>query len=484
MNGSVMVVGTASHAGKSVLVTALCRILSRRGVRVAPFKSQNMALNSYVCRDGSEIGRAQVVQAEAAGIEPEMDMNPILLKPTNNRQVQVVLHGRIYQTMSAGEYYEQKSLFLEKALESFHRLASRFDVIVLEGAGSAAEVNLKERDIVNLPFAKAVGSPAVLVADIDRGGVFASIVGTFALLDDEERDLIRGFIINRFRGDLRLFSGGPEFLEKRTGRPCLGVLPYIESLRIDQEDSVSLEEHESRAGVFRVGVIRLPHISNYTDFNPLECIPGVTLEYLSEPDTSGPIDLLIIPGTKNTIADLRWLIDRGFKKLLVDVLERGGWVLGICGGYQMLGQKVSDPNGAEEGGVQAGLDFLPVETELDINKVTVQSRGRTFLGPVVAGYEIHMGITDHPKSINPFLVKEDGQKDGAVLGRLAGTYFHGLFENENFTEKFLTVVAESRRIDWRPGPVRYSKEAEYDRLAAVAREHLDIERILGMMSRG
>jgi len=484
MNGSVMVVGTASHAGKSVLVTALCRILSRRGVRVAPFKSQNMALNSYVCRDGSEIGRAQVVQAEAAGIEPEVDMNPILLKPTNNRQVQVVLHGRIYQTMSAGEYYEQKSLFLEKALESFHRLASRFDVIVLEGAGSAAEVNLKERDIVNLPFAKAVGSPAVLVADIDRGGVFASIVGTFALLDDEERDLIRGFIINRFRGDLRLFSGGPEFLEKRTGRPCLGVLPYIESLRIDQEDSVSLEEHESRAGVFRVGVIRLPHISNYTDFNPLECIPGVTLEYLSEPDTGGPIDLLIIPGTKNTIADLRWLIDRGFKKLLLDVLERGGWVLGICGGYQMLGHKVSDPNGAEEGGVQAGLDFLPVDTELDINKVTVQSRGRTFLGPVVAGYEIHMGITDHPKSINPFLVKEDGQKDGAVLGRLAGTYFHGLFENANFTEKFLTVVAESRRIDWRPGPVRYSKEAEYDRLAAVAREHLDIERILGMMSRG
>jgi adenosylcobyric acid synthase len=205
----------------------------------------------------------------------------------------------------------------------------------------------------------------------------------------------------------------------------------------------------------------------------------VTLEYLSEPDTSGPIDLVIIPGTKNTIADLRWLIDRGFKKLLLDVLERGGWVLGICGGYQMLGQTVSDPNGAEEGGVQAGLDFLPVETELDINKVTVQSRGRTFLGPAVTGYEIHMGITDHLKSINPFLVKEDGQKDGAVLGRLAGTYFHGLFENADFTEKFLTVVAESRRIEWRPGPLRYSKEAEYDRLAAVAREHLDIERILG-----
>jgi adenosylcobyric acid synthase len=482
MKGSLIVVGTASHAGKSVLVTALCRILNQRGIRVAPFKSQNMALNSYVCRDGSEIGRAQVVQAEAAGIEPEVDMNPILLKPTNDRQMQVVLHGRVYQTMSAGEYYEQKSFFLQKALESFHRLSSRFDVIVLEGAGSAAEVNLKDRDIVNLPFAKAVGSPALLVADIDRGGVFASVVGTFALLGDEERDLIRGFIINRFRGDLRLFSGGPEFLEKRTGRPCFGVLPYIESLRIDQEDSVSLEDHESRTGAFRIAVIRLPHISNYTDFNPLESISGVALEYLSEPEAGSPVDLLIIPGTKNSIADLRWLIDRGFKKLLLDVLERGGWVLGVCGGYQMLGRKVSDLRGAEEGGVQGGLDLLPVETELDINKVTVQSRGRSFLGPAVTGYEIHMGKTDHVKFINPFLIKEDGEKDGAVSGRVAGTYFHGLFENVDFTERFLAIVAESRRLEWRPGRVGYSKDAEYNRLAAVAREYLDMEKILGMLS--
>src|SRR5215510_5379736 len=482
MKGSLMVVGTASHAGKSVLVTALCRILRQRGIRVAPFKSQNMALNSYVCRDGSEIGRAQVVQAEAAGIEPEVDMNPILLKPTNDHQMQVVLHGRVYATMSASEYYEQKPFFLQKALESFHRLASRFDVVVLEGAGSAAEVNLKDRDIVNLPFAKAVGSPAVLVADIDRGGVFASVVGTFALLPDDERDLVRGFIINRFRGDLRLFSGGPEFLEKRTARPCFGVLPYIESLRIDQEDSVSLEDHESRSGAFRVGVIRLPHISNYTDFNPLESISGVTLEYLTEPETSRPIDLVIIPGTKNTISDLRWLNNRGFKKLLVDVLERGGWVLGICGGYQMLGQKISDPNGAEEGGVQAGLDFLPVRTELDIKKVTVRSRGRSFLGPAVAGYEIHMGKTDHVKSTNPFLIKDAGEEEGAVVGHVAGTYFHGLFENADFTEKFLALVAESRQLEWRPGPVHHSKEGEYNRLAAVAREHLDMEKILETLS--
>jgi adenosylcobyric acid synthase len=478
MKGYLMIVGTASHAGKSILVTALCRILMQRGIRVAPFKSQNMALNSFVCGDGSEIGRAQVAQAEAAGIAPEVDMNPILLKPTNNRQIQVVLQGRVYGTMTAGEYYERKSFFFEKSLESFHRLASKFDVILLEGAGSAVEVNLKDRDIVNLPFAAAVGAPAVLVADIDRGGVFASIVGTFALLDDAERSRLRGFIINRFRGDLRLFAGGTEFLERHTGRPCLGVLPYIESLRIDQEDSVSLEDHRTRSGSFAVGVIRLPHISNYTDFNALESVPGVSLRYLSQSETLPALDLVIIPGTKNTIADLQWLVNCGFKELLVQTLERGGWVFGICGGYQMLGRRVSDPNGVEEGGSQVGLDLLPVETELEVHKVTVQSKGRSFFGPDVAGYEIHMGRTRYLKSVDPFITKEDGSKDGAIEGRIAGTYFHGLFENAGFTEKFLTLVAEGRRLDWRPGAIRHSKEDEYDRLAAVVREHLDVERIL------
>ena len=300
MKSSLMIVGTASHAGKSILVTALCRLLKQRGVRVAPFKSQNMALNSFVCRDGSEIGRAQVAQAEAAGIEAEADMNPILLKPTGCREIQVVLHGRVHGTMSADEYYERKPFFFEKSLESFHRLASRFDVIVMEGAGSAAEMNLKDRDIVNLPFAKAVGSCAFLVADIDRGGVFASIVGTFALLEDEERDLIRGFIINRFRGDLKLFAGGTEFLEKRTGRRCLGVLPFIEGLHIDQEDSVSLEDHRTRPGSFRVGVIRLPDISNYTDFNPRDRMPGVALEYLSEVGMTRRVEEVFAPDVELT----------------------------------------------------------------------------------------------------------------------------------------------------------------------------------------
>src|SRR5437867_348530 len=301
MRRSLMILGTASHVGKSIIVTALCRVFRQRGLVVAPFKSQNMALNSFVCRDGSEIGRAQVAQAEAAGVEPESDMNPILLKPATDRKIQIVLHGRVYRTMTASEYYEQKPFFFKEALESFNRLAQRFDVVLIEGAGSAVELNLKDRDIVNLPFAKAVGSRVLLVADIDRGGVFASIVGTFELLDKDERDLISGFVINKFRGDLGLFSGATEFLEKRTGRACFGVLPYIEDLRIDQEDSVSLEDHRASRGAFRVGVIALPHMSNYTDFNALESIPDLALEYLNEPPVRSQLDLVIIPGSKNTI---------------------------------------------------------------------------------------------------------------------------------------------------------------------------------------
>jgi adenosylcobyric acid synthase len=477
MSRSLMIVGTASHVGKSILVTALCRILHRDGVRAAPFKSQNMALNSYVCTDGSEIGRAQAAQAEAAGIEPEGDMNPILLKPTGDRRIQVVLHGRVHGTMTATEYYEQKSFFFEESLGSFHRLASKFDVIILEGAGSAVEVNLKDRDIVNLPFAKAVGSRALLVADIDRGGVFASVAGTFDLLDDEERGIVRGFIINRFRGDLSLFKGGPEFLEKHTGRPCFGVVPYIESLRIDQEDSVGLDDRRAQSGSFRAAVIRLPHISNYTDFNALECVPGVAVEFLSEPAANQLVDLVIIPGTKNTIGDLRWLIDQGFRRLLVDTLERGGWVLGICGGYQMLGRNVSDPFNVEDGGTADGLRLLPVDTDLGLTKVTVQSKGKSFLGPGVGGYEIHMGRTVQFEPVDAFLTKEGGTADGAVLGHIAGTYFHGLFDNPDFTAKFLTMVAEDRKLEWRPGPCTYSKDDEYGRLAAVVRAHLDVKRI-------
>jgi adenosylcobyric acid synthase len=470
-----MVVGTASHVGKSIVVTALCRILRQDGVRVAPFKAQNMALNSYVCSDGSEIGRAQVAQAEAAGLEPEADMNPILLKPTGDRRIQVVLHGRVYQTMNAIEYYEKKPFFLAEALASFRRLASRFDVILLEGAGSAAEVNLRNRDIVNLPFAKAVGARALLVADIDRGGVFASVVGTFGVLENDERDIIRGFLINRFRGDIGLFRGGPEWLEQRTGRPCLGVLPFMESLRIDQEDSVSLEDRTRRTGEFRVGVIRLPHIANYTDFNALEALEGVAVEYLAEPGT--PVDLLIVPGTKNTIGDLRWLVQRGFDKYIRETLEQLGWVLGICGGYQMLGRNICDPFGVEEGGSQVGLGLLPVETTLSREKVTVRSQGRSFLGVPVAGYEIHMGHTVSLEAVRALITKDDGTSDGVLSGRLAATYFHGLFDNPEFTTGFLALVAKERGLAWRPSQSGHNKEDEYNRLAQTFREHVDVQRI-------
>jgi adenosylcobyric acid synthase len=482
-----MVVGTASHVGKSIVVTALCRIMQQDGFRVAPFKSQNMALNSYVCSDGSEIGRAQVVQAEAAGLEPETDMNPILLKPTGDRRIQVVLHGRVYQTMSATAYYEKKSFFFSEALASFHRLASRFDVILLEGAGSAAEINLRERDIVNLPFARAVGAGALLVADIDRGGVFASVAGTFGVLDDDERDIIRGFLINRFRGDIALFKDGPEWLERRTGRPCLGIMPFMESLRIDQEDSVSLEDRTHQTGEFRVGVIRLPHIANYTDFNALETLEGVAVEYLSE--AGMPVDLLIIPGTKNTISDLRWLLQRGFNNYIFDTLERRGWVLGICGGYQMLGQKISDPFAVEEGGSLNGLGLLPVETELSREKVTVRSQGRSFLGTPVTGYEIHMGHTVPLESITPMITRDDGTSDGILSGRVAATYFHGLFDNPRFAAEFLSLVAKERGLTWQPSESslikenEYNriKENEYNRLAAAFREHLDVRRIYELM---
>lgn len=480
MPQSLMIVGTASHSGKSVLVTALCRILREDGRRVAPFKAQNMSLNSYVCTDGAEIGRAQVAQAEAAGLEPESDMNPILLKPTTDRRIQVVLNGRVYGTMSAREYYAEKPFFFEKVLESYQRLRQRYDVIVIEGAGSAAEVNLRDRDIVNLPFARAVESPAVLVADIDRGGVFASVVGTFELLDARESELLRGFVINKFRGDPVLFEDGRQFLEGRTERPCFGILPFIDNLRVDQEDSVALDEYSSGRAQFRVAVIRLPHISNYTDFHPLEAIEGMSVEYFLEPPSTFP-HLLIIPGTKNTIGDLQWLRRQGFDVFLGRALKHGTFILGICGGFQMLGRRIADAHGVEAGGTSEGLGFLPVETELETNKVTVRSKGTSFLGLPIEGYEIHMGRTAVPEGERPFCHTDAGRSDGVVRAGIAGTYFHGLFENAEFTRRFVSEIAEAQRLDWRPSSTTFSKESEYARLAGIIRSNLDVSAMYELM---
>lgn len=480
MSRTLMIVGTASYVGKTVLATALCRILHEDGIRVAPFKSQNMALNSFVCSDGSEIGRAQVVQAEAAGLEPEADMNPILLKPTLHRKMQVVLHGRVYGSMSADEYYAEKSFFFEQALASYRRLADRFDVILIEGAGSTAEINLRERDIVNLPFAAAVEAPALLVGDIDRGGVFASIVGTFALLREQESKLLRGFIINKLRGDAGLLDNGPRLLEERTGWPCFGIVPYIDSLRIDQEDSVSLEERRVRPSLFRVGVVRLPHISNDTDFNPLESFEGVSVDFLEKPCMPFP-DLLVIPGTKNTIQDLEWLIERGFRDYIAQALEGRTFVLGICGGYQMLGRMIADPHGVEEGRTVSALGLLPVETELERTKVTTRSGGQSFIGARIEGYEIHMGRTHRLEDVPAFCQKTDGGSDGVILGSVAGTYFHGLFESADFAPRFLSMIAERRGLEWRPKAFEYSKEAEYGRLAAIVRKHLAMDKVYDLL---
>ena len=474
MARSLMVVGTASHVGKSLIVTALCRILRNRGIRVAPFKSQNIALNSFVCGDGAEIGRAQVVQAEAAGLEPEPDMNPILLKPSSGGRFQVVLNGSVYATMTGDEYSEKRRFFFDQAQESYRRLEDRYEAIILEGAGSAAEINLMDRDIVNLPFAMAVGAPAVLVADIDRGGVFASVVGTFDLLEPTASETLRGFIINRFRGDAALFADGVRFLEQRTGQRCFGVVPYIDSLDIDQEDGVSLDERLQNPAEFRVGVVQLPHISNYTDFNPLERVDGVAVDYLRTP--AGPFpEVLIIPGSKNTIRDLEWIRERGFDPWFRGALRSGSFVMGICGGYQMLGTRVSDPSGVEEGGWVEGLGLLDVDTELREEKTTLRSEGRSFLGPTIRGYEIHMGRSTPRSEGRPFAVKADGSRDGLVSDGVCGTYFHGIFENEEFTREFLTMAAVKHGMSWRPALVGYSKDATYDRLATEAAAHLDAD---------
>ena len=477
MARSLMIIGTASHVGKSVMVTGLCRVLRDRGVRVAPFKSQNIALNSFVCGNGAEIGRAQVVQAEAARLEPEPEMNPILLKPSAGGKVQVVLNGSVYGTMTGDEYSAQRSFFFEQALEAYQRLASRFDAIILEGAGSAAEVNLRDRDIVNLEFARAVGAPAVLVADIDRGGVFASIVGTFDLLQPAEAEIVRGFIINRFRGDPALFDDGVDFLEQRTGRQCLGVLPYLDALGIDQEDGVSIEERSDTPAEFRVGVIHLPHISNYTDFNPLEHFEGLGVEYLKTPTGPSP-HLLIIPGSKNTIRDLEWIRRTGFERFIRDALASGSVVLGICGGYQMLGIRISDPVEVEGGGAIEGLGLLDVETEMIPEKTTQRAGGASFLGPFIEGYEIHMGRTHVRGEGKPFCLKADGSSDGLVSGNVCGTYFHGVFEGDDFAREFLTMVAGKHRLNWRPGESSFSKDAAYDRLAEAIRRHLDVDALV------
>lgn len=503
---ALMVLGTASHVGKSVLTAALCRILRQDGFRVAPFKAQNMALNSAATPEGLEIGRAQAMQAEAAGLLPSVDMNPILLKPCSDARSQLVVRGRLAGEVGARDYHGRRvqDLFAV-VVESYRRLAARHDVIVLEGAGSPAEVNLAKGDIVNMRMARAAEAACLLVADIDRGGVFGALVGTLALLPPADRRRIRGFVVNRFRGDLELFQPGVAFLERRLARPCLGVVPYLRDLGLDEEDGVALEDRRTVARCWpdedgpnrrlRVGVIALPHLSNFTDFDPLVAEPSVALSFVSRPADLARADVVILPGSKQTVDDLRWVEREGFAAALRAHVDRRGLVIGICGGMQMLGRDVRDPDGTEGGGDAPGLGLLGLRTVLGREKVTVRARavldrGELFGRPVstepLEGYEIHVGTTAYdPGTRRLFRVTREGAEgdvsDGATGadGRVIGTYLHGLFDSDTFRHTAVRALRRAAALDPPVALVPFMAERDrrFDRLADHVRRALDVERI-------
>ncbi len=441
MGKPIFVGGTSSHAGKSWMVTAICAWLRRRGVRVAPFKAQNMSNNSYPCRVGGEIGRAQVAQAWACGLDPESAMNPILLKPNSDGGSQVVVHGKVWKTLPARAYYEEFDFLLQEVMEAYYDLASRFDVIVMEGAGSVTELNLRQFDLVNLGLATRLSAPWLLVADIERGGVFASVIGTVGLLTAEERGLLRAFAVNKFRGDLSLFEDGKRILEERTGSPCLGVFPYADGIDLDDEDSLSVPASSiasaSAAGQ-RCAIVRFPRISNTTDFRLLKGASWITAPMDQH------FDFIFLPGTKNTVADLEWLRERGLAEWIRAEHRRGAIVIGVCGGYQMLGERVGDPYSMESGcGDVPGLGMLPIRTELQRAKTTRVVGAKTYGGHVFSAYEIHLGETRMigPDMV-PFAVLDDGTPEGLRGDRVFGTYLHGALGDAGVLAE-LGIVATS-----------------------------------------
>lgn len=496
-----MIQGTGSHVGKSVLTAAICRICREDGINVAPFKSQNMALNSFVTEEGGEMGRAQVVQAEAAGLKPHVDMNPILLKPQTDVGSQVIIHGKVYGKLSASDYH----LFKEDAIGfvkgSYNRLSQKHDLIVIEGAGSPAEVNLRENDIANMGTAHMADAPVILVGDIDRGGVFASLVGTVELLDEEDRRRVKGFIINKFRGDISLLKPGLEFLEKRTGLPVLGVIPYFKDVYIQEEDGVKLDIRQKAEGrgqkSIEIAVIHLPRISNFTDFDPFMAEEDVHLRYVKQGERIGKADIIIIPGSKSTIADLVYIRNAGHEDEIRSHLEGGGTLIGICGGYQMLGKVISDPHGVEGGGEIKGLGYLDIETVMEDKKSTCQvmaeplPAGRNFTTDSrLRGYEIHMGNTTCGDGTKPLfeIVSRNGKgvniRDGAVSGNgsVWGTYIHGIFDNDRFRRSIIDSV-KSKKAGSKLRPYtplsKHSeiKEEGFKKLAELVRSNLDMKEI-------
>jgi len=482
-----MVQGTTSNAGKSLLVTALCRWLVRQGVRVAPFKPQNMALNSAVTADGGEIGRAQALQAIACRLEPQIDMNPVLLKPNTDTGAQVIVRGHAVGNMDARRrrYHTYKGIARTAVFEAYRRLASRFNAVVIEGAGSPAEINLRTNDIANMGFAKAVDCPVILIADIELGGVFAHLYGTLALLSESERTRTLGFVINRFRGDLELLRPGLDWLEENTGRQILGVLPYLHGLHLDAEDSLA-----RRKGIMptidtehiRVLVPVFPRISNHTDFDPLALHPQVDLRFIGRDDAIPPADLIVLPGSKSVRSDLACLRDRGWEAMLQRHVRYGGKLIGICGGFQILGTQVHDPLGLEgDPGSTPGLGFLAIETSLEPEKQLRNVRGRLTIGDAkVSGYEIHAGITRGPALAHP-VVLLDSHRDGASSrdGRILGTYVHGLFDLDTACTALLhwAGLRGQQRTDFRA-----TREVAIDRVANAVQEHLDTEWLLRLLA--
>ena len=482
----IMIQGTMSGAGKSLLVTALCRIFTQDGYRTAPFKSQNMALNSFITADGKEMGRAQVLQAQAAGKEPDVRMNPILLKPSSDVGSQVIVNGEVRGDYRAADYFRMKRSLIPDILLAYEGLAAENDILVIEGAGSPAEINLKADDIVNMGLAELVNAPVALVGDIDPGGVFAQLYGTVALLEERERRRIVGTIINKFRGDVSLLEPGLQMLEELTGVPVLGVVPYT---RVDLDDEDSLSPRFDRREAERpvdIAVIRLPHISNFTDFAPLERHPALGLRYVEREKELGTPDFLILPGTKNTMGDLMWMRQNGLEAAVRRLWEQEIPILGVCGGYQMLGRCLSDPEGAEFGGETAGMGLLPADTRFARRKTTVQTEATVSAGPFAGakllGYQIHMGRTE--TEAEPFCVLPDGTADGAVSGLVFGTYLHGLFDSGELTAALADWLLRRKGLE--PVPVQVETHRDYqerqlDLLADTVRKSLDMAAIYRAM---
>lgn len=497
MAKAIMVQGTMSNSGKSFLTAGLCRVFMQDGYKVAPFKSQNMALNSYITKDGLEIGRAQAMQAEACGIEPTVDMNPILLKPTSHVGSQVIVNGEVRGNRKAMDYYRDKKQFRTDVMEAYGRLAKEYDIIVIEGAGSPAEINLRENDIVNMGMAKMAKAPVLLVGDIDRGGVFAALYGTVKLLEEDEQAMIKGLVINKFRGDAKILKPGLQMIEERLKIPVLGVVP-MEQLDIDDEDSLSdrLTQTQKGAGV-DVAVIHLPHISNFTDFSVFERMDGVSLRYVQKPGMLGNPDLILLPGTKNTMDDLQWLRQSGMEALILRQAEKKTPVIGICGGFQMLGQVLEDPCEVEHGGSMRGMGLLDTRTVFSQAKTRTQISGRMeqgaglwkpWEGRDVTGYEIHMGVSENLGGCRELIRLSDGRLDALSSedGSVLGSYLHGIFDTEGFAEAMIRKLMADKGMEY--GAWSFDLEAhkkqEYDRLADLVRRSFDMKKIYEILEAG